>query len=422
MSTVGQATEKHTSRTLRPHPSTRMRIAIIVNMVAPYTAPLFAGLAARDECDLLVVSETPMERDRHWLPETDLPFEHVLLDSWTLDLAWLAVGSGFKTRFDTYLYVPRRPLAPLRRFAPDVVVAAGGGIWSSPANIAALVARSRRDWAVVPWWGSFSRERPTWPRRLAEPWVRTFMRSSDAWLVYGTRHARDVVALGANPARTVIAPITALAPEPPTSPHPPAAGEQLRFLFVGRFIERKGIDVLLEAFRHVDGGELWIVGDGPLRTSVEAAATNDRRIRILGHRDGRELADAYRHANFLIVPSLYEAWGLVVHEGLAHGLPVIVTDQVGAGDDLIESGTNGYVVPAGSAHALAEAMRAAAGWPPEQWERAAKRSDETLAVCSFDRGVEGFIRGCALAVEHRRKRKRTDHVETDTSSITGVMQ
>jgi glycosyltransferase involved in cell wall biosynthesis len=399
-----------------------MRIAIIVNMVAPYTTPLFAGLAARDECDLLVVSETLMERDRRWLPETGHPFEHVLLDSWTLDLAWLAVGSGFKTRFDTYLYVPKRPLAPLRRFSPDVVVAGGGGIWSSPANIAALAARHRRDWAVVPWWGSFSREKPTLPRRLAEPWVRTFMRSSDAWLAYGSRHVRDLVALGADPARTVIAPITALAPDPPIQPHPPAAGEEPRYLFVGRLIERKGIDVLLEAFRNVRGGELRIVGDGPLREAVESAAANDPRIRLLGHRDGAALANAYREAHLLMVPSLYEAWGLVVHEGLAHGLPVIVTDQVGAGDDLIESGTNGYVVPAGSAQALADAMQALAGWAPEQWERAVKRSDEKLAACSIDRGVDGFIRGCALAVEHRRNRKRTDYAETDTSSITGVTQ
>jgi glycosyltransferase involved in cell wall biosynthesis len=399
-----------------------MRIAIVVNMVAPYTKPLFAALAARDECQLLVVSETPMERDRHWQPEIGLPFEHVQLDSWTLDLAPLAFGSGFRTRFDTYLYVPKRPLAPLRAFSPDVVVAGGGGIWSSPSNIAALAARRRRGWAVVPWWGSFSRERPTWPRRLAEPWVRTFMRSADGWLVCGTRHVRDAVALGADPARTVIAPITALAPDPPAKPHPPAPGETLRYLFVGRLIERKGIDVLLEAFRRVDAGELSIVGDGPLLSAVEAAAAADPRIRVLGHRGGAALEDAYRDGHVLVVPSLYEPWGLVVHEGLAHGLPVIVTDQVGAGDDLIDSGTNGYVVTAGSAQALAEAMQAAAGWATERWEEAARRSGETLAACSIDRAVDGFIRGCTLALEHRKKRKRADHAETDTPSNTGVTQ
>ena len=84
-----------------------------------------------------------------------------------------------------------------------------------------------------------------------------------------------------------------------------------------------------------------------------------------------------------------------MHEGLAYGLPAIVTDQVGAGDDLVDPGVNGYVVPTGSSPALAEAMRAIAGWTPEQWERIASRSTETLAACSLDRAVEGFVRGCS---------------------------
>ena len=137
MGTAGQA-PKLDAGTSPMRERTRMRLAIIINMVAPYTKPLFTRLAERDDCDVLVVSETPMERDKRWSPEADLAFEHVQLDSWTLDLSRLAVGSGFKRRADAYLYVPKRPLAPLRRFAPDVVVAAGGGIWSSPANIAAL--------------------------------------------------------------------------------------------------------------------------------------------------------------------------------------------------------------------------------------------------------------------------------------------
>jgi glycosyltransferase involved in cell wall biosynthesis len=387
--------------------ATPMRVAIIVNMVAPYTAPLFARLARRDECELLVVSETPMERDRHWRPQGDLPFAHVLLNSWTLDLAWLAVGSGFKRRFDTYIYVPKRPLAALRRFSPDVVVAAGGGIWSSPANIAALAARRRRHWAFVPWWGSFSQPTPTLPRRLAEPWVRTFMRSADAWLAYGSRQARDVAVLGADPARTVIAPITPVVPGRVGRPRRPRVAGQTRFVFVGRLIESKGIGVLLEAFRSLDAGELRIAGDGPLRGMVEKAAARDPRIRVFGHLSGDALADAYAQADVLVLPSLYEPWGLVVHEALAYGLPVIVTDQVGAGDDLVDSGVNGYVVSAGSPYALIEAMRAVGSWSEQQWERGATHSDETLAPFSVDRAVDGFVRGCALALESRRTRERT---------------
>jgi glycosyltransferase involved in cell wall biosynthesis len=382
-----------------------MRIAVIVNMVAPYTKPLFQGLAEREECELLVISETTMERDRRWQPESDLPFEHVLLDSWTLDLAPLAVGSGFRTRFDTYVYVPKHPLRALAEFAPDVVVAGGGGIWSSPANLAALAARRRRDWAFVPWWGSFTRPQPTWPRRLANPWVRHFMRTADACLAYGTRHVRDLARMGVDPARTVIAPISALAPERPPPRESTRAGSQARFLFVGRLIERKGLDVLLRAFALVDGGELWIAGSGPLHADVLQAAANDERIRFLGHVGAEGLADHYAKSDALIVPSHYEPWGLVVHEGLAHGLPVIATDQVGAADDLIESGVNGYVVPAGSVEATAAAMRKVASWTPLEREQAASRSAEKLASVRVERGVDGFVRGCALALAHRRGQK-----------------
>ena len=229
-----------------------MRIAVVINFVTPYTRPLFERLAESDDHELLLVTETPMERDRRWGVEEEFPCEHVALDSWTLDLARLAVGSGFKQRFDTYIYVPRRPLAPLHRFSPDVVVAVGGGVWSSPANIAALAARRRQGWAFVPWWNTFARERPTLPRRVAEPWVRYFMRSSDAWLAGGTRHARDVIRLGADPDRTVITPLTAIAPTEVVKKRGTNAPGLTRYLFVGRLIESKGLDVLLDAFDRLD--------------------------------------------------------------------------------------------------------------------------------------------------------------------------
>jgi glycosyltransferase involved in cell wall biosynthesis len=364
--------------------------------------PLWGRLAERTDIELLLVTETPMERDRRWRVETELPVEHVQLDSWTLDLAWMAVGSGFKTRFDTYMYVPKRPLVPLRRFSPHVVVAAGGGVWSSPANIAALAARRRYGWAVVPWWNTFTRERRSLPRRLAEPWVRYFFRSGDACLAGGSRHARDAIRLGAHPDRTVIAPLTALGPDPPLERTGLVVPGQPRYLFVGRFIERKGIDVLLVAFRHVGRGELWLAGDGPHRSLLEGEAKGDPRIRFLGYADEGSLPDLYRQADVLVVPSFFEPWGLVVHEGLAYGLPVIATDQVAAADDLIDPGLNGYVVPAGSDAALASAMRSVAEWSPSHRREAAARTRETLPMYGIDRAADAFVRGCLLGLRHRR--------------------
>jgi glycosyltransferase involved in cell wall biosynthesis len=384
-----------------------MRVAVVINMIAPYTTRIFERLANQGDCDLLVVYETAMEPDRRWRPETDLPYDYTLLSSWTLDLARLAIGGGYRTTYDTYLFVPRRPLAPLLRFSPDVVVGAGAGIWSSPANLAALVGRAWCGWAFVPWWGSFKRARPTWPRRAAEPWVRLFVRSADAWMAYGTRAARHVVELGADPERTVISPIV-----PPIAADASAAAagngvgvdvREPRYLFVGRLIERKGIGILLEAFRDVDQGELWIVGDGPLRDDIAAASSGDSRVRLFGHLAGRPLADLYRKATVFVLPSLYELWGLVVNEALDYGLPVITTDEVGAADDLIDSGVNGLVVPTGSRQALADAMRRVAGWTPELRRRCARHSRDKLAAWSLDRTVEGFVRASSLALDHRRR-------------------
>jgi glycosyltransferase involved in cell wall biosynthesis len=390
--------------TYPPEASSRSltRIAVVINTVTPYMRPLWSRLAERSDIELLLVTETPMEPDRRWQVETDLPVEHVQLDSWTMDLAWMAVGSGFKTRFDSYVYLPKRPLVPLCRFSPHVVVAAGGGVWSSPANIAALAARRRYGWALVPWWNTFTRERRSLPRRVAEPWVRYFFRSGDAWLAGGSRHARDVVRLGADPNRTVIAPLTALGPDPPLERSGFIVPGRPRYLFVGRFIERKGIDVLLAAFRRVDRGELWLAGDGPLRPYVEDEAKGDSRIRILGYADDESLPELYRQADVLVVPSLFEPWGLVVHEGLAHGLPVIATDQVAAADDLVDSGVNGYVVPAGSQEALAGAMGSLAEWEPSHWREAAARTRETLPLFGIDPAADAFVRGCLLGLRHRR--------------------
>jgi Glycosyl transferases group 1 len=399
VSTSAAGTDQYTGELSSRSPA---RIAVIINAVTPYMRPLWGRLAERTDIELLLVTETPMERDRRWRVETDLPVEHVQLDSWTLDLAWMAVGSGFRPRFDSYVYVPKRPLVPLRRFSPHVVVAAGGGVWSSPANIAALAARHRYGWAVVPWWNTFTRERRSLPRRIAEPWVRYFFRSGDAWLAGGSRHARDAVRLGAHPDRTLIAPLTALGPDPPLERTGLFVPGQPRYLFVGRFIERKGIDVLLAAFRRVGGGELWLAGDGPLRSLLEGEAKGDPRIRFLGYADERSLPDLYRQADVLVVPSLFEPWGLVVHEGLAHGLPVIATDQVAAADDLIDSGVNGYVVPAGSDEALASAMRSVAEWSPSDRREAAARTSERLPMYGIDRAADAFVRGCLLGLRHRR--------------------
>jgi glycosyltransferase involved in cell wall biosynthesis len=112
-----------------------------------------------------------------------------------------------------------------------------------------------------------------------------------------------------------------------------------RFLFVGRIWEEKGILELLQAI----GGRypLTVVGDGPRRLEL---AHSYPQVRFLGWLPPEQVAHEMREARALILPSIYlEAFGLVVAEALALGVPVVVSDRAGAAA-LVQPGVNGFVV------------------------------------------------------------------------------
>jgi glycosyltransferase involved in cell wall biosynthesis len=123
-------------------------------------------------------------------------------------------------------------------------------------------------------------------------------------------------------------------------------------LYVGRLEAHKGVLELLAAFNRVtaeeEGLRLVIAGGGTLRSRVVAMATNaNRHVTYLGRLSGDDVLQAYLAADYLVLPSLFEPWGLVVNEAMACGLPVIVSDRVGCADDLVRHGETGLVVGAG---------------------------------------------------------------------------
>lgn len=368
-----------------------LRIAVIANMVDPNRVALFERVAQHDGVELLVVYETGMEADRSWRIPADLPYPHTLLRSASVDLRRLGTKA--------YLHVPLQPLEPIRSFQPDVVVAAGGGIWSSPANILAFAARRREGWAFVPWWGSFRRARPSIARRLSEPWVRHFLSQSDLCVAYGTRAARELERLGVatSSIRCVPNAVPRGEPIPGRRPHRP-----VRFLFVGRLIPLKGISELLEAFSQLAEGELYVAGDGSLRPLVTQAVESGR-VTYLGHLDRPALQRLYADSDVLVLPSRYEVWGLVINEALDHGLPVIATEAAGAVDDLVINDLNGYVTRTGDVNELREAMARIAGWDDDRWRAAATAGAEIVERWSIDAAATAFVDACRTGVERRAR-------------------
>lgn len=134
------------------------------------------------------------------------------------------------------------------------------------------------------------------------------------------------------------------------------ASKPLKVLFVGALIQRKGIGYLLDAIEALGSQvDLTMIGRrfAP-NARVDAACARWRWFESLPY---GQVLDIMMQSDVLVLPSLSEAFGLVVSEALACGLPVIVTPNVGAGD-LVCDGREAFVVPVCSAEAIADRLLA----------------------------------------------------------------
>lgn len=135
-----------------------------------------------------------------------------------------------------------------------------------------------------------------------------------------------------------------------------------RFLYSGRLVAVKRVDVLIDAFASIAGAcedwDLVIAGRGPLESKLRRAvpASLEKRVRFLGFLQMDELRFAYACSHALVHPSEREPWGLVINEAVAAGLAVIATDVTGAALELVRPGTNGLLVRPRDPIALARAM------------------------------------------------------------------
>ena len=115
------------------------------------------------------------------------------------------------------------------------------------------------------------------------------------------------------------------------------------FIFVGRLIDWKALDIILEAMRRLKGQlpvSLEIIGDGPMRESWQALASQmglSSVVRFSGWLSQEACAARLRQADVFVLPSLFECGGAVVLEAMAMGLPVIATAWGGPVDYLDSS-------------------------------------------------------------------------------------
>jgi glycosyltransferase involved in cell wall biosynthesis len=135
------------------------------------------------------------------------------------------------------------------------------------------------------------------------------------------------------------------------------------FVYAGRLVPPKGVDLLLEAlatYRREGGrGRLWVLGDGPDRDALAGLARRlgiDDSVAFLGPVDHHGLKGALEASHALVFPTLQDFIGRVVVEALCTGTPVVVSPMTGAAATIVRDGVNGLVVDPRDRQALAGAL------------------------------------------------------------------
>ena len=333
---AGAPTTRGDDEVLRGH-----HVVVVTNIPAHYRIPLFDRVAARlDRVDgrLTVVFTAPEAAERVWMAGASPSFEHRVLRSRT-------VRAGEREKS-----VPVNLERVLRRLDPTVVVA--GGFSPVVAGRAALLCSLRRIPFGV-WSGEIASTR-TAASRVRRAQRAALLRLADFGVAYGSA-AREYLRSLAPHLPTVIARNTSVEV---VSEARMEHGQDARFVLVSHLVPRKGVDLVVAALRATPETKcrLTIVGDGPMRRELEAAAAGDARIRFTGAFRPPDVRRAYDEADVLLFATREDIFGLVVPEAMAAGLAVATSVAAGAVHDLCVDRTNSIVVREPTRTAWGEAI------------------------------------------------------------------
>ncbi|MFN8224344.1 MAG: glycosyltransferase [Gaiellales bacterium] len=370
-----------------------LRVVVVQPEPTPYRSPLFDRIAAHDEIDLTVVYAAETVVDRDWGVE----HEHR-----SVFLRGVRVpGMRPLIRHD---YPVTPGIVPtLRRLRPEVVVVTG---WSMFASQAAIAWARRNDVPYLLLVSSHdSGPKPGWRRAIKRAVVPRVVRPAAGALVLGSLAQDSLVAHGLDPtlvwrfANTIDveewgrhADALAVARDEIRASFG-ARREDVVVLCVARLAPEKGLDTLIDALALVNDERvrLLVAGTGDDRDDLARRAKGaGLRATFLGSVPWNDLREFYVAADVFALLSRHEPWGVVVNEAAAMGLPLILSDRVGAARDLLHDGENGFLVPADDPVAAAAALdRVIAN--PRLRKTLGDAARELIREWGYEPSVESFV-------------------------------
>jgi glycosyltransferase involved in cell wall biosynthesis len=207
--------------------------------------------------------------------------------------------------------------------------------------------------------------RPSWSKSLFDRVVPGLTLKKASRVIAVTQHeAVHLTALGVDSEKVEVIPNGVDIGEFARPPKMRDGDEPIIGLFVGRIdSDQKGLHTLVRAVALLStslGLQIRLVGEDwggtePLRSLAQRLGVSDR-LTFVGKLSRAELVEEYAQAQFFVLPSIFEPFGIVLLEAMAAGLPVIAS-RVGGIPEIVEDGRTGLLVEPGNPGSLAEALR-----------------------------------------------------------------
>lgn len=217
--------------------------------------------------------------------------------------------------------------------------------------------------------------RPGWKAALRKPLLKAHYLGISAFLAIGSANAAYYRSMGIPEDRIFLVPYTV------DNARFIEAGEAVRgdraamraklcmdpdlpaIIYASKFDRRKRPDDLLAAYAKLRGegvaAQLALVGTGALEAQLKARVAEQAIPDVVfpGFVNQAELPAVYAASDVFVLPSVNEPWGLVVNEAMCAGLPIVLSEEIGCADDLVQDGVNGATFTGGDVGGLAAALR-----------------------------------------------------------------
>jgi glycosyltransferase involved in cell wall biosynthesis len=311
----------------------KLKLALLTNIIAPYRIPLYSALANAFDL-MLLYGGKEANRDSWNGVEGTVPHATVVR-AWGWQIRYAKKLNG-KVFDDKFIHITPGFLWHLLRFRPDVVLSSEMGFRSTIALLYGTVFR-RPVWI---WWGgTLHSERNT--NALRKAIRRAIVMWADRWVTYGQTSTEYLLHLGVKRDR-ILQSQNAVDEERFKVRVQPAWEIQPRpvVLYVGQFIERKGVGLVLEAAASLQqqGHEfsLLLVGSGRDKLALQqrAQTLGLKNIHFFPAQPPDRLPSVYQSADLVVFPTLEDVWGLVANEAILSDIPVLCSKYAGCAPEL----------------------------------------------------------------------------------------